>query len=515
MGEIAILHAADSRAFSCRLSSELAAEGHSVLRREAEQSPGATDPATKAHAVVVVWSQAMLKNAPMIEAARRALARRALAPVRIGGVEPPSSFAHLWPIDLDGWNGETDDPRWQFVRDEIALAMRRSEIALSTSQIIRPPALRRLGPRPVLPSWRRAGAALSGRPLRLIAPLAAGLAVIATAAVIISAQEPAVMRDAPPMVAYVEPAWPGDIAERPMEVPAPPLRGADSPLDAAPASAAFAEAVSEAPAGDAFEEVSNSAPFLDENGSPAPVLAAGGPEALLADAPALALDAGAETAEPLVLASLSAAVATLAPAPAPPRDDYAGLIFRDCYDCPDMTAIPGAGIALSRREVTFDQWAACVRDKACRPAADDGLGRGSRPVVNISHEDARAYAEWLSRRTGWAYRLPTEIEWARAAQAEQSGVSPSDANYAAAPWKAPVRVGSFKASAYGLFDMRGNVWEWTADCAREEGGVCAARVLKGGAYDSSAAELAADARWLRGETARAPNIGLRVARESP
>ena len=79
MGEIAILHAADARAFSCRMSSELAAEGHSVLRREGDAPPlaGQVDPAVKADAVVVVWSPGMLENATMIEAARRALARRA------------------------------------------------------------------------------------------------------------------------------------------------------------------------------------------------------------------------------------------------------------------------------------------------------------------------------------------------------------------------------------------------------------------------------------------------------
>jgi formylglycine-generating enzyme required for sulfatase activity len=61
--------------------------------------------------------------------------------------------------------------------------------------------------------------------------------------------------------------------------------------------------------------------------------------------------------------------------------------------------------------------------------------------------------------------------------------------------------------------MRGNVWEWTGDCALEEGEACKARVLKGGAYDSPPASLAPEAMWRRGETARGPNIGFRVARE--
>ena len=66
--------------------------------------------------------------------------------------------------------------------------------------------------------------------------------------------------------------------------------------------------------------------------------------------------------------------------------------------------------ALGKTEVTFDQWEACVRDKACAPAEDEGLGRGQRPVVNVSWHDANAYIEWLSERTGKDYRLPSEQE---------------------------------------------------------------------------------------------------------
>ncbi|NWG70436.1 MAG: SUMF1/EgtB/PvdO family nonheme iron enzyme [Parvularculaceae bacterium] len=513
MGEIAILHAADARAFACRLSSELAAEGHSVLRREGGAPGGGPDPATRAEAVVVVWSPGMLKNPPMIEAARRALARRALAPVRIGGVEPPSSFAHLWPIDLDGWNGDTQDPRWQFVRDEIALAMRRSEIALSTAQIVRPPALRRLSPRLPSEAWPALGAVVSRGPARFVASSAAGLAALATIAVMVSAQRSGA--NAPsgttPLVAYVEPARPQAEAppERPLEVPAPPLRGESRPAPEQAPDPPGSETIADVFAESAFS-------FPDGAGGPDPSLATGAP-----DIPAPATEpAAAESdgpVEPIVVASLEAppAAPEQAPLPVPPKDDYAGLVFRDCYDCPDMTPVPAANVALSRREVTFDQWAACVRDDACRPAHDGGFGRGGRPVVNITHEDARRYAAWLSGKTGWTYRLPTEAEWALAAAADTDPASPTAANYAASPWKGPLPAGSFKASAYGLFDMRGNVWEWTADCGAEEGGVCTARVLKGGAFDSAAASLAPNARSLRGERARAVNIGLRVARETP
>ena len=64
-------------------------------------------------------------------------------------------------------------------------------------------------------------------------------------------------------------------------------------------------------------------------------------------------------------------------------------------------------------EVTFAEWDACVSDGGCggyRPD-DEGWGRGRRPVVNVSWEDAQAYVGWLSGRTGKAYRLLSGAEW--------------------------------------------------------------------------------------------------------
>ena len=115
------------------------------------------------------------------------------------------------------------------------------------------------------------------------------------------------------------------------------------------------------------------------------------------------------------------------------------------------------------------------------------------PVVCVGHDDARAYAAWLARVSGKPYRLPTEAEWEYAARAGGSGIYPWGNNadlgctHANAydrsgrkaldfgwgfadcddgyPELAP--VGRFAANAFGLHDMIGNVWEWTADCHRE------------------------------------------------
>src|SRR3984885_4728718 len=109
--------------------------------------------------------------------------------------------------------------------------------------------------------------------------------------------------------------------------------------------------------------------------------------------------------------------------------------FRDCARCPQMVVIPAgeftmgspaadqqaetrhrvtiaAPFAVSKFEITFAQWDACVQDHGCggyRPQ-DQGWGRGKRPVVNLSWENAKDYVQWLSRKTGKPYRLLSEAE---------------------------------------------------------------------------------------------------------
>ena len=147
---------------------------------------------------------------------------------------------------------------------------------------------------------------------------------------------------------------------------------------------------------------------------------------------------------------------------------------------------------LGKHEVTFAQWDACVADGGCggyRPD-DRGWGRGNRPVVNVSWDNAQSFIGWLNGKTGGGYRLPTEAEWEYAVRAGTRtkyhfGDSESElcryANHAdrgtsfnwrnescsdgAGEQTAP--VGSFAANAWGLHDMHGNVWEWVQDCWNE------------------------------------------------
>ena len=132
----------------------------------------------------------------------------------------------------------------------------------------------------------------------------------------------------------------------------------------------------------------------------------------------------------------------------------------------------GAPFALSVYEVTFEDY-----DRFTYPneAADEGWGRGARPVIRVSWNDAQDYVEWLSAQTGAEYRLPSEAEWEYAGRAgstttfswgDELGANRANCygDRCGDRWEYTAPVGSFRPNAFGLYDMHGNVWEWVADC---------------------------------------------------
>ena len=193
--------------------------------------------------------------------------------------------------------------------------------------------------------------------------------------------------------------------------------------------------------------------------------------------------------------------------------------------------------ALSRHEVTFAEWDACAAAGGCggyRPN-DRGWGRGSRPVIYVSWNDARAYASWLSRETGRQYRLPSESEWEYAARAgtptkyfwgNAIGRDRANCDGCGSPWDKDLTApaGSFAANAFGMHDMHGNVTEWVEDCwnhgytgAPTDGsawlrGDCERHVLRGGSWLSVPGKLWAANRSLASAGLRGGQIGFRVAR---
>lgn len=195
-----------------------------------------------------------------------------------------------------------------------------------------------------------------------------------------------------------------------------------------------------------------------------------------------------------------------------------------------------APFAIGIYEVTFREYDQFCEDTGRRKPDDQGWGRGSRPVVNVSWEDARAYTEWLSRRTGQPYRLPTDAEWEYAARAGTGSrywwgneAEPHRANCAECSglWdgEKSAPVGRFPANPFGLHDTAGNVFEWVEDCwvdnfaqVSADGkpppqAECGKRVIRGGAWSFPFKEVRSANRWRDFPSRSSDDTGFRLVRE--
>ncbi len=192
--------------------------------------------------------------------------------------------------------------------------------------------------------------------------------------------------------------------------------------------------------------------------------------------------------------------------------------------------------AVGKYQVTFAEWDACVSAGGCshRPN-DEGWGRGRRPVLNVTWEDAREYVRWLSEQTGAEYRLLSEAGWEYAARAgsvtayswgNEVGSGRANCDGCGSQWdgRQTAPVGSFGANAFGLHDMHGNVLEWVEDCwngnyngAPSNGGAwrsgeCFLRVLRGTSWRGGLEVLGSANRTGEFSDERRNFIGFRVAR---
>ena len=162
------------------------------------------------------------------------------------------------------------------------------------------------------------------------------------------------------------------------------------------------------------------------------------------------------------------------------------------------------GVAIGYYEVTYYEYDEFALATGRALPGDNGWGRGPRPVTNVTWENARDYAVWLSKRTGKRYRLPSEAEWefaARSGGKNDMWAGTSDekklADYAVFGALESEPVGSRKPNGLGLYDMSGNVSEWVEDCwhpnyndapsdgrawKEENGGQCGQRVVRGGSW---------------------------------
>ena len=206
-----------------------------------------------------------------------------------------------------------------------------------------------------------------------------------------------------------------------------------------------------------------------------------------------------------------------------------------CYDDEKpvhQVTIPQS-LAVGKYEVTFEEY-----DRFTMPTGrvdDYGWGRGRRPVINVSWQDAKDYVRWLSQETGESYRLLSESEWEYAARAgtgtayswgNEIGSGRANCDGCGSQWDASqtAPVGSFSANGWGLHDMHGNVWERVEDCwngsyngAPSNGsawqqGECSRRVLRGGSWFLNSRYLRSAYRSWITSGLRNLIIGFRVAR---
>jgi formylglycine-generating enzyme required for sulfatase activity len=198
---------------------------------------------------------------------------------------------------------------------------------------------------------------------------------------------------------------------------------------------------------------------------------------------------------------------------------------------------------VSKYEITFDDWDKCVSSGGCagHKPKDKGWGRGKRPVIDVSFNDAKNFLKWLNGKTGQNYRLLSEAEWEYVARAGQDApfsngydLSAQDANFnGTAPYGSGAKgpylrktqpVGQYAANAFGVHDMHGNVYEWIEDCyspdhsaatgdgsARTDGD-CKFRLMKGGSWVAHGYQARAAARIRYVTDYRYDDYGIRIAR---
>lgn len=191
---------------------------------------------------------------------------------------------------------------------------------------------------------------------------------------------------------------------------------------------------------------------------------------------------------------------------------------------------------ISAHEVTFAQYDRFANATGRLLPPDNGWGRGDRPVVNISWDDAQAYTQWLSAQTGKKYRLPTEAEW------EFAAAGGSDSTYwwgyttgknnaicfnCGTQWdsRSTGPVGQLKPNPYGIHDTAGNVQEWVQDCYKSnyqnapvdgsavELNPCGERVARGSAFNKPAVSMRTSKRSRFLASTKIQSLGFRIARD--
>tara|TARA_R110002073_G_scaffold9242_8_gene47853 strand:- start:657 stop:1496 length:840 start_codon:yes stop_codon:yes gene_type:complete len=196
--------------------------------------------------------------------------------------------------------------------------------------------------------------------------------------------------------------------------------------------------------------------------------------------------------------------------------------------------------AMGVHAITFDDFDRfCDSTQQLKPR-DENWGRGRRPVINISWNEAHVYCVWLSEQTGRHYYLPSESMWEYACRAGTQTpfhtgdrISPEQANFngnffyndsVQGVYRGKtVPVGTFSANAFGLYEMHGNVWEWCQDTwhgnyqdapsdgSSWEGSGCDFRLLRGGSWYINPDYARSSVRDRDFPDYRSSSVGFRVS----
>ena len=175
---------------------------------------------------------------------------------------------------------------------------------------------------------------------------------------------------------------------------------------------------------------------------------------------------------------------------------------------------------MAAHEVTRGQWAAVMAPDTAPDDAEVNL-----PVVGVNWHEARAFLDRLNAGQSWRFRLPSEVEWEYACRAGTTTpystgarLSTSEANYngefplpgqpSGENRRTVTRVGSFPPNAFGLFDMHGNVWEWTNDAYDE-----ARKVIRGGSWRFNADSARCALRYTHRPQDSGDSLGFRIVRD--
>ncbi|MEM7027657.1 MAG: SUMF1/EgtB/PvdO family nonheme iron enzyme [Pseudomonadota bacterium] len=192
--------------------------------------------------------------------------------------------------------------------------------------------------------------------------------------------------------------------------------------------------------------------------------------------------------------------------------------------------------AVSQYEITFEQYELFAESTGRKVPDNLYMDKATHPVIYVSWDDAFYYAKWLSDQTGEDYRLLSEAEWEYMASSGKK--TPFWWGFDEEPNRAhcfgcgtgldprkPTKIGNFGPNPFKVFDTSGNVAEWVKDCWHEnykgapskaevwEGGDCAYRVVRGGAYSTPVQSIRSAKRDKFKSDDRYDHVGIRVARD--